>query len=549
MLMKKIMPWFLFLLLLTAGCEKEIEPNLSVADGKEITLEEKANSETTVSFTSAREWEVTANRDWLNVSPASGGAGTWNITLTTTSENKTGTTRTATVHLTSLSLTYELTVRQPSSFFVELEQDTYQVPADGDILYIRFTTNVGEDELSVYGTADWLVQNTGSRSTTPYALTLKALPNTDGSSRTARILFYKGTGDDEILLNTVTISQEGASAGSSSDYSADRTVRILQKSTLGKGLPVVLMGDGFIDTEIADGTYDRVMDKAWENLFTEEPFKSLRDYFDVYAVTAVSPNNNFGSGYRTAFGCELEGGTSTGISGDDDVVMEYVESIDGIDLEETLAVVILNSSAYAGTTYFGYSSGSETVEFAVAYCPVINNMESESFRQVLVHEAVGHGFAKLEDEYSYKENGSIPDSEIRLVQRLQSLGWAQNVDFTDDESEVLWAGFINDERYASEEIGIYEGACTYISGAYRPTYESMMNSNTSGFNAPSRKAIYDMVMKRAIQQEPTFEEFVAFDLDTGSNSNAVQVRAISASPMRPFARPRFSGKALTEGKR
>lgn len=60
---------------------------------------------------------------------------------------------------------------------------------------------------------------------------------------------------------------------------------------MGKGLPIVLMGDGFIDTEINDGTYDAVMDKTFENLFTEEPIKSLRDYFNVYAVTAVSKHN------------------------------------------------------------------------------------------------------------------------------------------------------------------------------------------------------------------------------------------------------------------
>lgn len=45
------------------------------------------------------------------------------------------------------------------------------------------------------------------------------------------------------------------------------------------------------------------------------------------------------------------------------------------------------------------------VEFAIAYCPVIYDLQSESFRQVLVHEAVGHGFAKLEDEYAYQEMG------------------------------------------------------------------------------------------------------------------------------------------------
>lgn len=536
-----------FLFLFAISCQEEIEPNFSFTnEQEEITIDGNEKAEVTFSFSSSREWEATTTSDWLSISPTSGDAGSHQITLTATSENTTGTTRTATVLLSSLSLTHEVTVKQQATDFVELEQATYQVPAAGDILNIQFSTNVEDDELAIYGSATWLTQDVRTRSTNSYIVSLRALPNTDKSSRTAYILFYKETEGTQTLLNTVTIVQEGTASGTSTDYSADKQVRVLQQASLGKGLPIVIMGDGFIDTDIADGTYDTVMDKTLKNLFTEEPLKSLRDYFNVYAITAVSKNNNFGSGFETAFSCELEGGNSTGISGNDEAVMEYVESIEGVDLEEALAVVILNSSAYAGTTYFGYSDGSKAVEFAIAYCPVIDNLESESFRQVLVHEAVGHGFTKLEDEYSYEENGSIPASEIKSVKELQALGWALNVDFTTDENEVLWSDFLKDSRYASEGIGIYEGACTYISGAYRPTYESMMNSNINGFNAPSRKAMYDMVMKRATEQEPTYEDFVTFDLPIQAQTRYT-TRAASAMT-KPLPRPHFVNKKLVSNK-
>jgi len=117
-----------------------------------------------------------------------------------------------------------------------------------------------------------------------------------------------------------------------------------------------------------------------------------------------------------------------------------------------------------------------------------------------------------------------------------------NVDFTTDENEVLWSDFLKDSRYSSEGIGIYEGACTYISGAYRPTYESMMNSNINGFNAPSRKAMYDMVMKRATEQEPTYEDFVTFDLPIQAQ-NRYTTRTASAIT-KPLPRPRFVNKEL-----
>ena len=64
---------------------------------------------------------------------------------------------------------------------------------------------------------------------------------------------------------------------------------------------------------------------------------------------------------------------------------------------------------------------------------------------------------------------------------MQEMGWAANVDFTNDRNAVLWSKFLKDSRYQGkdnygETLGIYEGACTYWSGAYRPTTESMMRS-------------------------------------------------------------------------
>ena len=72
--------------------------------------------------------------------------------------------------------------------------------------------------------------------------------------------------------------------------------------------------------------------------------------------------------------------------------------------------------------------------------------------------------------------------------------------------------FIGDPRFASENIGLYEGAYTYYMGVYRPTEESMMRHNESPFNAPSRKAIYDKVMELGEERSvSTIDEFATFD--------------------------------------
>lgn len=542
--MKQNILLFILILLISGCSQKEIEPSFSLQEETgSITLASAANSQTVISFTSTREWKASTSSEWLLISPTSGEAGTYQMALTASSKNNSKNSRTATVNLVSAGLTQSFTVTQSPAEYVELEQTAYYTEAQGGSLQIKFTTNLSTDELAIYGTASWLTQPANSRTDQAYVVNLTVLPNEEEKERTAYLYFCKTNGEEEEILNSVTIIQEGTETNTSTDYSADKTVRILQRATQGNGLPIVLMGDGFLDTDIANGTYDEVMNKAMENLFTEEPLKSLQSYFNVYYVTAVSRSNKF-DGYNTAFQCQMEGGMSTLITGNDENVIDYIQCVEGIDVSETLAVVVLNSPLYAGTTYFGYYSENQVTELAIAYCPIIYNLENDSFRQVLVHEAVGHGFAKLEDEYSYEENGKMPSDEINDVKVLQSYGWAQNVDFTQDENTILWLSFLKDSRYSSEGIGIYEGACTYMSGVYRPTEDSMMNTNTCGFNAPSRKAIYDMVMKRGENRETTYEEFADFD-----SRNVSQVQTLTRTSnaiSRPFTRPHFVHKSINK---
>ena len=542
--MKQDILLFILILLISGCSQKDIEPSFSLQEEtSSITLASAANSQTVISFTSTQEWKASTSSEWLLISPTSGEAGTYQMALTASSKNNSKNSRTATVNLVSAGLTQSFTVTQSPAEYVELEQTTYYTEVQGGSLQIKFTTNLSTDELAIYGTASWLTQPVNSRTDQAYVVNLTVLPNEEEKERTAYLYFCKTNGEEEEILNSVTIIQEGTDTNTSTDYSADKTVRILQRATQGNGLPIVLMGDGFLDTDIVNGTYDEVMNKAMENLFTEEPLKSLQSYFNVYSVTAVSRSNRF-DGYNTAFGCQMEGGMSTLITGNDENVIDYIQCVEGIDVSETLAVVVLNSPLYAGTTYFGYYSENQVTELAIAYCPIIYNLENDSFRQVLVHEAVGHGFAKLEDEYSYEENGKMPSDEINDVKVLQSYGWAQNVDFTQDENTILWSSFLNDSRYSSEEIDIYEGACTYMSGVYRPTEDSMMNTNTCGFNAPSRKAIYDMVMKRGENRETTYEEFADFD-----SRNVSQIQTLTRTSnaiSRPFTRPHFVHKSINK---
>ena len=542
-----------FLTLFTS-CHKEIETVSFENVTESVTLQSVVGDEAFISFTSLGTWNVTTDAAWLSLSPLSGDAGEGQVKVTAVFENNSNQVREAKVKLTSGDEACEISVFQEVGDYVLPEKEEYLIGVEGGVFTIYFETNVDVEKLKVYTSSEpgsWLRQETTSRSAASetHEVSLHATSNKGGMSRSAYLLFVKEEDGSQKELATVKISQQGGQVLESVDFSEDGKIDTLQQHVKGEGIPIVLMGDGFVDQELADGTYLRVMEKAMENLFTEEPVKSLREYFDVFMINAVSENNDFGMGYKTAFSCKLAGGNSTTIIGDDTSVQIYVGKV--LDKEKkkenSLAVVILNTSAYAGTTYWGYQGkNNKLVEFAIAYCPVIDNLDSEHFRQVLVHEAIGHGLGKLEDEYVYSDKGSISTLEIQRIRTMQANGWLQNVDFTASKDTVLWASFLTDSRYQNEHLGVYEGACTYPKGAYRPSEDSMMNSNTCAFNAPSRKSLYEKVMKIGMDTEQVlYEDFVRFDKAHLPEMLPVASYTRAALSGRSFVRPVWTGSRLS----
>lgn len=299
----------------------------------------------------------------------------------------------------------------------------------------------------------------------------------------------------------------------STDYSQDGTVELMQTSTTGNGINIVLMGDGYSDRQIADGTYRADMEFAYRNLFTEEPYKSFSNLFDVNYVNVVSATEGYSYG-NTALECQF--GEGTYVSGNDSKCFEYaLNAVSENEMDETLIIVVMNSEAYAGTCFMYYPVNMTTdygSGVSVAYFP--KGGDETVFAQLLHHEACGHGFSKLADEYAYENMGRIPDTEVSSTSTQQNdWGWWKNVDFTSDLSAIRWNYFISDPRYANEGLGAYEGGLTYWSGVWRPTDNSIMRYNTGGFNAPSREAIYYRIHKLAYGDawQYDYEAFATYD--------------------------------------
>lgn len=360
-----------------------------------------------------------------------------------------------------------------------------------------------------------------------YTFTVSA--NTTSSSRSGEIIFKNANNS----FLTVTVKQR-IQTYTSSDYSQDGQVTRIHSATVGKGIDVVFVGDAFADKD--QDLFNKYVELGKEAFFTEEPFRSTMNRFNIYRIGSVSKNGIITQeGGDTKFSAQFGQGTYVG--GDNNLVNSFVKaSIPSVDLTKTIIFVIINKAKYAGTCHM-FSNNQ-----AVCYVPLCRN-ENE-YAQTLRHEGCGHGFGKLADEYFYDSMGRIPDDEVSELKKWKGFayGFHENVDLTSDPNTILWSKFISDSRY-SGKVGVYEGGYTYPYGVYRPTDNSIMRYNTGGFNAPSREAIYKKIMKFSEGDAWTYdyETFVAFDAPARSakavTRAAAQCAAVDKANFIPLAPP------------
>lgn len=501
-----------------------------------ITLEKntvkvgvRVNGMTSVKFHATRDWEATADADWLTIEPQSGSAGDAKIVIKYQSlpedfpftEDLSFCGRKAIITITAAEATETIEVIQENKDFAFISLDTSEIELDIFNLTksVNFhTTHDWTASLELHhGHGDWLTIEPMSGSAGEAEIVIKAQPNYNAhtfDSYTATITITARN-----VVKTIDVTEEHFAVTmngkmdptySSTDFSRDGTVH-MQPATVGAGIDVVFMGDGFTDRLIADGTYHLIMTLAQEAFFSLEPYKSFRHYFNCSYVEVVSKDervddDNVIEGHDTALGLKPDKHINS------IAVTKYLEeNVKVKDVDETLAVVIANSHD-CGTCYCyppvkntSYGSG-----FAIA------TSGFAVFNFTLIHEC-GHGFAKLADEYISYPDKTLPQSSANSLKRTDHpKGWWKNVDVTDNPSEILWGKFLSDPRYASDDIGIFEGGWYYGLGVYRPSDDSMMRAHFMGygFNAAAREAIYYRIHKLAFGDEwqYDYEKFVEYDL-------------------------------------
>lgn len=311
------------------------------------------------------------------------------------------------------------------------------------------------------------------------------------------------------------------------DYS-DGEVMTLNTATKGPGIDIVFIGDGYDAKDIAKGTFKQNTEDGFKHFFGIEPYSTYKDYFNVYAVVSKSDDSGIGTVNTvidTKFGSYFTQNRIKASAADK--CFQWAKRADAsMDLSKSLVIMLMNTSTYEGVTMM-YGDGS-----AIACCPVSTDAYPYDFRGIIQHEAGGHGFGKLGDEYIYHnafiqtcncidgcEHPQGDDDTMTSYGMYKSKGWYKNLSMTADAKQVPWAHLIYHKNY-SDKVDMYEGGYMHTRGVYRSEATSCMNNNIPYYSAISRQAIVERI-KAYAGETFDFDDFVAKDsFEVGTKSLA-----------------------------
>lgn len=297
----------------------------------------------------------------------------------------------------------------------------------------------------------------------------------------------------------------------------------LNKATKGKGIDFVILGDGFTkETMGIEGHWHRHMQLAMDGIFKYEPLASFKEYFNVYAVTAVSASNIIkgDSESNTFFGAQLSGAylsiRSNAEAGDFAYTHSPVEQEKG-SRENMYVLVLVNTIKYGGMGVVSNTPSLGGMGLTTLFDGSDRGYPSQEdfYHPLLVHELIGHGFAKLVDEYEQGIAQQIPDSEKEAsIQQKKNFGVGQNIEYTSDPTQFdnkYWRQLL-EMNYPG--VNVIQGGGKYALGVWRSNASDIMRDyyETSFFGPVNREIILRKIYELAgMEDEYSLDVFLEYD--------------------------------------
>lgn len=256
---------------------------------------------------------------------------------------------------------------------------------------------------------------------------------------------------------------------------------LLQSGPAERCIDVAIVAEGYTEKEM--DTFYRDAQVACESLFGHEPFRSMKDRFNIVAVASASEDSGvsiprLNEWKSTAFSSHF----STFYSDrylTTSRLQALHDALAGIDYEHI--IVLANTDEYGGGgIYNSYT---------------LTTAHHEDFRPVVVHE-FGHSFGGLADEYFYD------DDVMTDTYPLDIEPWEPNIT-TQVDFAAKWEDMIPEgtplptptEAFNTYKIGLYEGGGYSAKGIYRGAYNCRMRTNEfPSFCPVCRRALERLIM-------------------------------------------------------
>ncbi|MGJ8651125.1 MAG: M64 family metallopeptidase [Opitutaceae bacterium] len=237
-------------------------------------------------------------------------------------------------------------------------------------------------------------------------------------------------------------------------------------------LVLVIVGDGYQESEITDGSYDADVQATLARFATYRPWDEMIKVTNVYQINVAS--NESGADYE-------DGAPETGTLKDTYFNTKFYH--DGVTQRLLYPDNTGSSRAFsAANTYVGVGVWDQVIIVVNSTIygggggSLATNSINSSGPRVSVHE-VGHSFANLADEYFYSPATTYTGSRPTQV-NVDTLYLTPKWNLWVDETTLLPTP--DTAAYAST-VGAFEGAKYNTYGIYRPWRSCAMRSLSSDF--------------------------------------------------------------------
>lgn len=330
---------------------------------------------------------------------------------------------------------------------------------------------------------------------------------------------YVAQWEDQILVSEGSVSKiDLLTTGDVIEY---------QKKRTNNPVTLVILGDGFTKEHLMrDGLFEQSAVKAIEFMFDVEPFKTYRDYFNIYFIAAESKeagadNTTTGEMKDTYFDSRWNDSYSD-MRADDNTIFNFVSAHCPdvksrlTDINRVAVFVMVNDSRYGGICWTWSNGRSYMIcpltEGPLAWQgtqPNITGTSQGDWRNTFLHEGGGHCFGKLTDEYYY---GQTSYTQTTINNHYWQVPFGKNVtaDKSTSSTSNYWKHMVNDSRFP--KVGYYEGAMGYGRNIWRSEIISCMIDNRKYFNAYSRQLIVERI-KYLAGETFSYDDFLDRDVN------------------------------------